>query len=157
MEFNALDKYKKMLRRYKRLEVISTNTGNIISDTLLKDAVEDFFNQCYHFKDWLKKDKNINLSLDIEKYINQSQPLSFAADFCNTFKHSGLNNNVRSKKNLEKMNNHIKIDSTPKGFVCSSKLELTIDGRKYDAFNLATKCIEEWNKFLDINNIDYSL
>lgn len=152
MEFNAVDKYRSMLRSYDRLKKIETDNGNAIGNTESRDAVEDFFNQCYHLKDWLKKDKNTNLYTDIEDYINKSHSLSLAADYCNTFKHAGLDSN-RSNKNLEKINTHIKFDLTPRGFVASSRLELTISGEKYDAFDLATKCIEEWDIFLRLNEI----
>lgn len=152
MEFNAVDKYRSMLRSYDRLKKIETNNGNSIGNTESRDAVEDFFNQCYHLKDWLKKDKNITLSLDVEGFINDSQFLSLAADYCNTFKHGGLDR-PRSDKNLEKINTHVNFDLTSKGFVASSRLELTISGEKYDAFKLATQCIEEWKKFIDLNSV----
>lgn len=155
MEFNTVDKYRSMLRSYERLKKIETDNGNAISNTESRDAVEDFFNQCYHFKDWLKKDKNINLSMDVEKYINDSQHLSLAADYCNTFKHAGLNRSARSDKSLEKINTHINFDLTSRGFIASSRLELTISGEKYDAFKLATQCIEEWRKFIEENGIDF--
>lgn len=152
MEFNAVDKYRSMLRSYDRLKKIETNNGNTISNTDSRDSVEDFFNQCYHLKDWLKKDKNINLSLDVEDYISNRPSLSLAADYCNVFKHAGLNKN-RSIKNIEDIKTHINFELTPNGFVASSRLELTISGEKYDAFNLATKCVEEWDEFIKLNGI----
>lgn len=152
MEFNAVDKYRSMLRSYERLKKIETNNGNSIGNTESRDAVEDFFNQCYHLKDWLKKDKSIVLLFDVERYITESPALSLAADYCNTFKHAGLDRS-RSDKNLEKINTHINFDLTPRGFVSSSRLELTISAEKYDAFRLANECIIEWNKFIKLNNI----
>lgn len=156
MEFNAVDKYRSMLRSYGRLEKIETDNGNSIGNTESRDAVEDFFNQCYHFKDWLKKDKSIVLAFDVEKFISESQSLSLAADYCNTFKHAGLDRTARSNKNLEKINTHVNFDLTSRGFVASSRLELTISGEKYDAFDLATKCIKEWEKFIKLNKIIFS-
>ncbi|MCX6735873.1 MAG: hypothetical protein NTZ13_02215 [Candidatus Parcubacteria bacterium] len=152
MEFNAVDKYRSMLRSYDRLKKIEIDNGNTISNSESRDAVEDFFNQCYHLKDWIKKDKGINLPLNIEDYINKSHFLSLSADYCNTFKHAGLDYN-RSDKKLEKINTHINFDLTPRGFVASSRLELTISGEKYDAFELATNCLEDWEKFIVSNNI----
>lgn len=154
MEFNAVDKYRSMLRSYGRLKKIETDNGNSIGNTESRDAVEDFFNQCYHFKDWLKKDKSISLAFDVEEFISESHSLSLAADYCNTFKHAGLNR-ARSDKNLEKINTHINFDLTPRGFVASSRLELTISGEKYDAFKLATECLKEWETFLGLNKISF--
>ncbi|PIR56851.1 MAG: hypothetical protein COU72_04080 [Parcubacteria group bacterium CG10_big_fil_rev_8_21_14_0_10_41_35] len=141
MEFNAVDKYRSMLRSYGRLKKIETDNGNNIGNTESRDAVEDFFNQCYHFKDWLKKDKSIVLSFDVEKFISEGQALSLAADYCNTFKHAGLGR-ARSDKNLEKINTHINFDLTPRGVIASSRLELTISGEKYDAFKLALNVLK---------------
>jgi len=153
MEFPAVDKYRSMQRSYIRLKKINTNNGNEISNADARDATEDFFNQAYHFKDWLKKDVNTKLLTDVEQYINKSSALSLAADYCNAFKHAGLNKDARSGKELQKINTHVKFDLTPHGFVASSRLEITIDQKSYDAFLLASNCINEWEIFLRVNKI----
>lgn len=155
MEYNAKDKYYGMKRSYERLKKINTDNGNSISNADPKDATENFFNQCYHFKDWLKKDTSIALAENVENFISKSNTLSLAADYCNSFKHGGLNKNFRSGQKLEKMNTHINFDLTPTGFVVSARLELTIDGKKYDAFSLATDCMKEWDSFLEQNQIRF--
>jgi len=148
MEYNAEDKYRSMLRAYNRLKIINTNTGNQHGNTEAKDATEDFFNHCYHFKDWIKKDLSIIFLTDVEKYIDNSQYISIAADYCNVFKHAGLDKKSRSKRNLDGLNTHVKFDLTNNGFIASSKLEVTIDGQKYNSLDLARNCIKEWNIFL---------
>lgn len=153
MEFPAVDKYRSMQRSYNRLEKINTNNGNEISNADARDATEDFFNQTYHFKDWLKKDESIKLLSDIEEYINKSSALALAADYCNAFKHAGLNRDSRSGKELQKINTHINLDLTPHGFVASSRLEITIDHKSYDAFLLASNCMNEWETYLEMNEI----
>lgn len=156
MEFTAKDKFFSMKRAYERLRRINTDNGNSISNTDAKDAAEEFFNQCYHFKDWLKKDHSISITSNIEEFITNSTSLSLAADYCNSFKHGGLDKKARSNKQLEKINTHIKLDLTPGGFIATSRLEITINGIKYDAFSLATDCVDEWNKLLSKNNILFS-
>lgn len=155
MEYNAIDKYYGMKRSYERLKKINTDNGNSISNADPKDATEDFFNQCYHFKDWLKKDTSITLAEDVEDFISKNDPLSLAADYCNSFKHAGLDKKSRSGQELEKMNTHVNFDLTPRGFVASARLELTIGGKKYDAFLLATDCMKEWDSFLEQNQIKF--
>lgn len=156
MEFDAKDKYKKVIRYHKKLEKLQTNNGNKISNTDSRDLVEDFFNHCYHLKDWLKKDKKILLMNDVEDFINNCKYLSLAADYCNTFKHSGLDSKTRSNKTIDKINTHINFDLNPSGFVASSRLEITIEGEKYDALGLAEECIKEWNSFLEKNEINFN-
>lgn len=155
MEFTAKDKFSSMKRAYERLKRINLNQGNAISNTDAKDATEEFFNQCYHFKDWLKKDTSIAVIQEVEVFINKSDSLALAADYCNSFKHSGLDKPSRSNKIIEKINTHIKFDLTPTGFIASSRLEITISAKKYDALSLASDCLHEWEKFLEQNNIKF--
>ena len=155
MEYNAADKYRRMLRTYGVLERINTDNGSSISNTDARDAAEDFFNQCYHFKDWIKKDTSIRVDQDVEEFINSSTVMQLAADYCNSLKHAGLDRGSRSGKTLERLNTHVNIDLTSRGFVASSRLELTISGQSYDAFKLATECVEAWEKYLRENNVTF--
>lgn len=156
MEYNAKDKYYGMKRSYERLKKINTDNGKSISNTEPKDATEEFFNQCYHFKNWLKKDTSINLAQNVEKFINESSSLSLVADYCNSFKHAGLNKKSRSGQKIEKINTHVNFDLMVDGFVASAHLEITINGKKYDAFSLATDCMRDWDNFLKKNHIQFS-
>lgn len=151
MNYDAKDKYYSMKRSFERLKKINTDNGDCISNTDPRDATEDFFNQCHHFKDWLKKDSSITLVEDVEGFISMNDSLSLAADYCNSFKHGGLDKKSRSKQKLEEINTHVNLDLTPRGFVASGRLELTIDDKKYDAFSLATDCMKEWDNFLEQN------
>jgi hypothetical protein len=155
MEFSAADKYRRMLRAYDLLKRVNTDNGNSISNTDARDAAEEFFNQCYHFKDWLKKDATIDAGKSVEKYINASPALALAADYCNSFKHAGVDGKTRSGKDIQKINTHIKMDITPSGFVTSSRLEVTISGTSYDVFSLATDCVAAWNTYLQENGITF--
>lgn len=89
------------------------------------------------------------------KMLQRIFSTSLAADYCNSFKHAGLDKKSRSRQELEKMNTHVNFDLTPKGFIASARLELTIGGKKYDAFSLATDCIKEWDNFLEQNQIQF--
>jgi hypothetical protein len=140
---------------YDLLKRVNTDNGNSISNTDARDAAEEFFNQCYHFKDWLKKDATIDAGKSVEKYINASPALALAADYCNSFKHAGVDEKTRSGKDIQKINTHIKMDITPSGFVTSSRLEVTISGTSYDVFSLATDCVAAWNTYLQENGITF--
>lgn len=155
MEFDAKDKYYSVLRSYERFKTINTDNGNSISNTDPRNAAEDFFNQCYHFKDWLKKDSSVVMHQKVEDFIRGSKSLALAADYCNSFKHAGLDREPKSGQEFEKMNTHITFDLTPRGFIASGRLELTIGSKKYDAFSLATDCVKEWDSFLKQNQIQF--
>ena len=155
MEYSAADKYRRMLRAYDVLKRINTDNGNSISNTDARDATEEFFNQCYHFKDWLKKDSTIQMAQDVERFINGSPSLQLAADYCNSLKHAGLDRSGRSGKDIERINTHVKLDLTPRGFVASSRLEITVSGKSYDAFELATECVRAWDDYLQKNQVSF--
>lgn len=156
MVFNAKEKFQAMLRAYKKLEKINTNNGNSIDLSDAKDLTEEFFNQAYHFKDWLKKDQSIVINNNVEEFINSSPSLALASDYCNSFKHAGLDRKERSGKKIIALNTDTYVNLTPNGFVTSSKVRMTLDTGVYDVFDLATKCVDEWGRFLLLNNLDFS-
>ena len=65
------DKYRRMLCSYDKLKIVNTNTGNSISLSIAKEHSEEFFSECYHFKDWLIKELP-DLKQAVENYINNS-------------------------------------------------------------------------------------
>ena len=152
MDFDIGSKYRQMKRAYDKLETIGTNTGSSITNVDAKDAAEEFFTQCYHFKDWLKKAYPA-LNRTVEQYISNSLPLSLAADFCNTFKHAGLDSNPRLREHLATINTHIKMDFTPQGIVASSHIEIKTPTRSFNGLDIAGQCIQEWDKFIQNNNV----
>ena len=153
MEYKIEDKYNSMKRALERLIKINTNNGASISNTEARDGTEDVFNQLYHFKDWLKKDSRVNSS-DVETFVNASTVLCFAGDYCNSFKHAGLDRAPKYGKEIEKVNTHINIDFSSNGPITSSRLEITAGGMKLDALTLARECLNEWDKFLTLRGLD---
>ena len=113
---------------------------------------EEFFSQCYHLKDWLKKE-HPHLGTAIETHITNSPGLSLAADYTNTFKHAGLDKPPRSKKQIQKIIQGTSMMLTPMGFVATAKLLITVDGVQHDAFTIATDCTREWDTFFKANGI----
>ena len=153
MDFKAADKYHRMMRSYDNLRAVSTDTGNRISLSQAKEATEDFFTHCYHFKDWLIKEMP-HLKRAVEDHITNSTSLSLAADYCNTFKHAGLDKTPRSGHHLDAVLQHTRLDLTPRGFVASAQVEIkTTSGKSYRAFYLATECIRDWDAFLQSQKI----
>ena len=143
-------KFHQMMRSYDKLKKVSTNTGSKISNVDGKEAVEEFFTQCYHLKDWIIGDFP-DFKEQIESNISKSKPLSLAADFCNTCKHGELKR-TRLGEKIKAILEHTKIDITPKGFVCSAQVEIRTESKSHNAFKIATNCIRDWNKILkDIN------
>jgi hypothetical protein len=184
MEFKVEDQYKSMIRAYNLLQKLAIDIGErvFIGDQTPLDRAKDFFNQCYHLKDWLKKDSRIKHPQEIEDMITNSKALSLAADICNSFKHAGLEKPPRSGMYINQINmdysldisnlsgpGSIKVIGTPsvgdtiriRNYIstekkkpkATAKLSLTVSGQKYDAIDIATQCIEEWDLFLESQNL----
>ena len=152
MKFKSAAKYHRMMRAHKELLRIATSTGNAISLSEAREATEEFFSHCYHFKDWLLKEQP-NLKNAVEDHISKSNALSLAADICNSYKHAGLDRTPRSGHPLDDVLQHTKIDLTPQGFVASAHVEVKTGGKSYKAGDLATECIHDWDAFLQSVNI----
>jgi hypothetical protein len=52
------------------------------------------------------------------------------------------------------VNTHINIDLTPAGLVSSAQLEITVGGKPYNAYKLATDGVAAWNTFFARNSIN---
>jgi hypothetical protein len=154
MDYSISNKYHAMMRAYAKLKTISTDNGPNIVSTDAGDLAEAFFNQCHHLKDSVKRDPIIRAKVDVDEYINKVGALRIIADYCNSLKHGGKKRNPRSGAQIERVNTHINIDLTPAGFVSSAQLEITVGGKPYNAYKLATDGVAAWNTFFARNSIN---
>jgi|SRR5579863_810587 len=184
MRYDAEEKYQSVLRAHGRLISLASDLGKtaIIGDQAARDAATAFFMECYHLKDWLKKDSRITPAKAIEDWISNSPALSRAADLCNSFKHAGLDRPPRSGAQLDQVNMAYSLDIsiTEPGNVtftrqpspgdtltlsrsritgrpiATAKIILTIGGVKYDAPELASRCVNDWDVFLASYGIQFA-
>lgn len=153
MNYSFSRKFHAMMRAYAKVQVISTDNGPNIINTDPADLAEAFFNQCYHLKDWIKKDPVIGSTVDVEAYLNREGALRIIADYCNSLKHAGLDRRSRTGAQVEEVRTHIKIDLTNKGFVSSGQLEIILGRKRYNAYKLATDGVAAWKSFFARNLI----
>lgn len=185
MDYNAEEQYQSIFRAYEALRALATDIGKtaVIGDHAAVDAAKSFFIECYHFKDWLKKNSRIKRPSDVENFISRSHALSLAADLCNFLKHAGLDKTPRSGMRLDQINMAYSLDipeSTEPGFikitrnpsdgdtitisrsnrtgspVATAKVVLTIGGQKHEALDVATQCVKDWDAFLATQGIQFS-
>ena len=152
MNYSMARKYHQMHRSYLKLQKVATNTGSQISNVDGKEATEEFFNQCYHFKDYVKKELPL-LSKPVEEFITNSFALSISADYCNASKHAGLDKAPRSGEQFESILEHTRLDLVDGQFVCSATVEIKTTKGSYKSIDIATKCIEDWERFLHSNGV----
>jgi hypothetical protein len=148
-----LEQYERMQRFYDRFRQIKPGlTDKISSD--YEDDVYAFFLHCYHLKDWVKNDTSVksrmpNIGTDVERFVNESEALSLCADLCNSLKRLELKRSSGGERptfGLKQYHHRLGLGSGR-----SIRLEWLIEQNNkppIDAFELATECIAEWDKFL---------
>ena len=183
MNYSAEEQYQSMHRAFERVRTLATDIGKtaVIGDHAAADATKAFFTECYHFKDYLKKDLRI-APAEVETFVTASRALSMAADLCNSFKHAGLNRPPRSGMQLDQINMAYSLilsvtdepgmismarqpsdgDTIAIGRsnligppVATAKVVLTIGGNKHDAVAVATQGLADWDSFLASKGIQF--
>lgn len=185
MNYDAEEQYQSVVRAFERVRALATDIGKtvVIGDYAAADAARSFFMDCYHLKDWLKKDPRIQNPQDVEAAVSKGPSLSLVADLCNSLKHGGLDKPHRSGKQLEMINRAYSLDlpaSTEPGNIemtrnpadgdtitisnsnrngppiATAKLVLTVGGQKHDAMSIANGCMKEWDAFLASKGMHFS-
>jgi len=148
-----IEQYERMRRSYDRFREIKPGlTDKISSD--YEDNVYAFFLHCYHLKDWVKNDTSVksrmpNIGTAVEHFINGSEALSLCQDLCNSLKGLELkrsSSGERATFGLKQYHHRLGLGSGR-----SIRLEWLVERTNkppIDAFELATECIAEWDKFL---------
>jgi hypothetical protein len=148
------EQYERMQRSYDRFREIKSRLAHKVPSDY-EDDIYAFFMHCYHLKDWVKNDTSVktrmpNIGADIEQYINESEALSLCTDLCNSLKRLELNRSHSSEdpRVFGRRQYHSQLKLGSRSF---NRLEWLV-GRNnkppIDAFELATECIAEWDKFL---------
>ena len=75
--------YDRMERGYTRLNKLYQSSVDY------EDDIQHYFQDCWHLKDWIKNDVNVNQAVrdSIESEVNNHKPLRIVADLANGSKH----------------------------------------------------------------------
>ncbi|MGO9239224.1 MAG: hypothetical protein ACLQBJ_00310 [Bryobacteraceae bacterium] len=119
------------------------------------DYVLAFYLNCYHVKDWLKRDpkwqedvpKKLK-SAAVEQFINETEALCICADLCNGNKHFRLRRAPRSGSSPEFLGEHTRIDHTTEPAVTSRRYSLKTARGRVDAYELAVECLQAWRRLV---------
>jgi len=114
------------------------------------DEMQSFFQNCYHLKDWTKNDPRVPRATAevVEEFINASRPLALCGDICNAQKHLLL----KKPRSSEDPTFGKKLYRVGVGNMHPTTIaleyEIQTSTGQLEAFDLATQCVEEWNRFL---------
>jgi hypothetical protein len=113
------------------------------------DEVYAFFQNCHHLKDWLKNDPTtIHRCRDVEDVLKASVNLRLCGDLANATKHLQLNQRTHTgdrKIGFGSRHFDLELGDPP---TVNVRFVVESGGQKHDAFDIATKCIEEWEHYL---------
>lgn len=146
-----------MKRYYARFQKLNDGRPHDVSSEEYFDDVYAFFQNCYHFKDYLKNDPVFtkHSNHDIEKFVTNTPTLAICADICNGLKHLTLSNPPRSgdipkiggKKIVLSINDTIGSNKPTEGKIKVS-IEIEHKETKLDAFQVATDALSAWSSFI---------
>lgn len=150
MSKKYIEQYERVKRWYQRLKNINDGKENNLSSDYYQDEVLAFFINCYHLKDWIMNDNSAEISSkDVEDFVKQSEFLRVCGDVCNGSKHLNLTS-PKSDKNTRVGGRNFFLTLGEAIPIFRAKYKIISGNKEYDAFFLATKCLEDWEKFMKI-------
>lgn len=198
MDYAAEKQYRRVWRGIDRIGEFATDAAHVrrFGDDPV-DAARATFADCWHLKEWLRKDSRIATTpragaIALDTYVNGCAYLPIAADIANSEKHAGQDWKApRSGAQLVAVNAKFiltlplgtdkarLIQALEEGFegrnenvenndqfvvryanrqVPTARVEITytVGARVYQAFDLAKKCLGEWDAFLAAKGLAFS-
>ena len=152
--------YEEQLERVRRYHARFAQIDGGFEATLPSENYVDdmyaFFQNCYHLKDWLKKDPAFTArpnksAQDIEDVVTNTPCLAICADICNATKHLGLDltqHPARSghEPKVTRREFHVSVGGPAQPLAIKATVEH--NGRNLDAFTLASDCLQAWEAFV---------
>jgi len=149
-----IDQYNRIKRWYKLFQEIDSGKIHDRDTDYYVDTIYAFFQNCHHLKDWIFHDNDGKFAKsDLNTFINNHEELKICGSLCNGSKHLVITNShydVNTRMGKKELKLSIGGSKSPRIKV---KFEIVTSDKSYDAFGLATKCLEIWEKFLDDNNL----
>jgi len=156
------EQFKRLDRWYERFKKINNGQNHDKNTELLLDDIYAFFINCFHLIDWIANDDTVILDSKVDKkekikyikdYIKTVDELTLCADLCNSVKHLNLDRKPYSKEEPKFGKTSAKLYVGTGQDIIEIKYTIgTLSGPR-DAFDIATKCMEAWDKFYSDNNL----
>jgi hypothetical protein len=137
------EQYRRVKRYYSRFQDLSAGIEHTRDADYYQDDVYSFFVNCYHLKDWIQNDSSIKIDNGIlYDYIRNSIALTISGEICNGMKHLSFNN----RRGITRKDYRFSISSS--GMSLQMKFYIDTEQQSYDALNIATECVKDWETFL---------
>ena len=151
----SVDHWEKVKRQYSKVKEIQQGTMGEDSDNF-KDQISHFFQDCFHLKDWIKKDEP-RLKQKVEDLFDKTngiESFKICADFANREKHAEAVIRTRIDSNTSIKTQSVKV-AIGSPVVSYYSWQIMAGGNYYDVFKLAKDCMREWQKFIQSEGLSY--
>lgn len=147
-----MEQFERVMRYHGRFAQLNAGIEMTMPSENYIDDIYAFFQNCYHLKDWLKKDPGFAKKTDseIELYVTSTLELALCADICNATKHLGLATGRPPRSGAEPKFGSRHFHANVGGAKQTTSINATIEhnGNTLDAFVLATECVKAWEAFI---------
>lgn len=146
-----LEQFERVKRWYERFKLIDSGRPYDISLEHYRDEVYAFFQNCHHLKDWIRNDSTVGAAAwKVEEFIDKNEELKLCADICNRKKHLKLRSSRSGQDpRFGKRDLKLKLEEPDGKKTISVKFSVnTSSGKRIDAFELATRCLQAWEDFI---------
>ena len=142
------EQYERVKRWYQRLKNITDGKKHNFPSEYYQDEVLAFLINCYHLKDWIINDVTEGVSRkEVEDFVRQSEFIKVCGDICNGSKHLTITT-PKSDKNTRLGGRNFFLELGAIIPVFRAKYKIISGSKEYDAFFLATKCLDHWDRFI---------
>jgi len=146
-----LEQFNRVKRWYERFAIIDGGRQHDQPSDNYQDEVYAFFVNCFHLKDWIKNDESVEVEAkEIEEFVKNNKELNLCRDICHGIKHLKLTtprSGQDPKFGLREFN--LRLGKSPT--TISVKYTIDTSSGPIDAFELATKCLQAWESFIQSN------
>jgi hypothetical protein len=147
------EQWKRVNRYYDRFKQMNEGLeGHGEPSEYHFDDMLAFFQNCFHLRDWLKKDNfaSAKFSQNPSDYVKIQQDLALCADLANAVKHMKLDRPTKTGAEPKLANRGMSI--TGGSPIIMLKANIEHNGVMIDAFKLATKCMAAWSAYLSLES-----
>lgn len=151
------EQWERVKRWYNIFHEITFGSPRYESTDYYQDVVYAFFINCYHLRDWIIKDKTVELKdkkQKVDNFIRSTTCLRICRDLCNGTKHLELDisrSSTGTQPEINKREISVELGGGENIYSINFKMK-PIEGYS-DAFVLATDCKNKWHEFIK-NEID---
>jgi surface antigen len=147
MSQKHIEQFERMKRWHNRLKEVISKTEHDRESDYYEDIVYAFFQNCFHLKDWLLNSGDVIDPQEVNNFIESHDEMKICRDICNISKHLSINK-PSIDSNTKIASKHIELNLGSGVPTIAIAYEIEVNGKKYSAYELATKCLELWDQFL---------